>query len=98
MVFADEKKKAIAEESMRTRKAREKMKKQLECFEKNITPQALQKKTIEIQRWISRHALHRIILKNKSISMFDENQNTATLSRRVGQLTDQIKKEWDIPK
>jgi hypothetical protein len=86
-----EKKRSIAEESQKTRKAREKLKRQIEALDKKITPQALEKKTIEIQRWISRHASHRIALKSKSISLFDENQNAAGLSQRVSALADQIK-------
>jgi hypothetical protein len=88
-----EKKKNIAEESSKTRKAREKLKKQLDAFEKKITPQALEKKTIEIHRWIARHASHRVVLRSKDISLFDENQNTAKISERVTKLADQIKKE-----
>lgn len=86
-----ERKKLIAEESLKTRKAREKLKRQLEVLEKKVTPQALERKAIEIQRWIARHASNRVALKNKSISLFDENQNTAGLSQRVSQLADQIK-------
>jgi hypothetical protein len=89
-----ERKKLIAEESLKTRKAREKLKKQLDALEKKITPQALEKKAIEIQRWIARHASSRIALKTKSISLFDENQNAADLSQRVSVLADQIKKEF----
>ena len=91
-----ERKKMIAEESPKTRKAREKLKKQLDAFEKKITPQALEKKAIEIQRWIARHASNRIPLKTKSISLFDENQNAADLSQRVSQLADQIQKEFHV--
>lgn len=89
-----DKKKFIAEESLKTRRAREKLKKQLEALDQRVTPQALERKVIEIQRWISRHASHRIALKNKSISLFDENQNAAALSMRVSQLADQIKTEF----
>jgi phosphate uptake regulator len=92
--FEKERKKLIAEESLKTRKAREKLKKQLDAFEKKITPQALEKKAIEIQRWIARHASNRVALKSKSISLFDENQNAAGLSQRVGVLADQIKKDF----
>lgn len=91
-----ERRKLIAEESPKTRKAREKLKKQFDAFEKKITPQALEKKAIEIQRWIARHASGRIALKTKSISLFDENQNAAGLSQRVGQLADQIKREFHL--
>ena len=88
-----DKKKGIAEESEKTRRAREKLKRQLEALDKKVTPQALERKAIEIQRWISRHASSRVGLKNKSISLFDENQNAAGLSMRVSQLADQLKTE-----
>jgi len=89
-------KKQIVDESLKTRKAREKLKRQLEAFDKKVTPQALEKKAIEIQRWIARHAPNRVALKHKSISLFDENQNAAGLSVRVSQLADQIKKEFCV--
>jgi hypothetical protein len=90
MVSTLDKKKQIAEESIKTRKAREKLKRQLEANDKKITPQALEKKSIEIHRWIARHAQNRVILKSKSISLFDENQNTADVSSRVSNFVDQI--------
>jgi hypothetical protein len=90
---ASERKKLIAEESVKLRKAREKLKKQLEAYDRKITPQALEKKTIEIHRWIARHASQRVVLKSKSISLFDENQNAATVSQRVSGLVNQIQKE-----
>jgi len=90
-----EKKRNIAEESPKTRKAREKLKKQLAAFEKKITPQALEKKTIEIHRWIARHASNRVVLRTKAISLFDENQNTASLSQRVAQIADQLKNDLE---
>jgi len=93
-----EKKKTIAEESAKTRRAREKLKKQLDAVEKKITPQALQKKSIEIHRWIARHAPHRVVLRTKTISLFDENQNTAKLSHRVANIADQIQTDiYQVP-
>ena len=91
MVSSEKKEKMIVDESPKTRKAREKIKRQLEAFDEKITPQALEKKNIEIHRWIARHAHHRIALKSKSISLFDENQNAADLSQRVAALSEQIK-------
>jgi hypothetical protein len=85
-----DKKKQIVEESPKTRKAREKLKRQLEANDKKITAQALEKKTIEIHRWIERHAQNRVVLKSKSISLFDENQNTADVSHRVSHIVEQI--------
>jgi hypothetical protein len=90
MGSAVDKKKQIAEESSKTRKAREKLKKQLDANDKKITPQALEKKSIEIHRWIARHAQNRVVLKSKSISLFDENQNAADVSNRVSNFVEQI--------
>ena len=75
--------KRLAPESAKTRKAREKLKRHCTYLEKKITPEALQEKTDEIHRWIARHAHQRIHLKNKKISLFDENQNAAKISQRV---------------
>lgn len=86
-------KKIYAEESPKTRKAREKLKKQLDEVEKRITPQALAKKTLEIHQWIARHARHRVVLNEKNISLFDENQNAARLSSRVASIAKQLKEE-----
>jgi hypothetical protein len=86
-----DKKKIIAEESPKTRKARLKLKQQLDEAQKQVTPQALEKKSIEIHRWIARHASHRVVLRSKTISLFDENQNAATLSQRVSLIAEQLK-------
>jgi hypothetical protein len=86
-----DRKKAIAEESLKTRRAREKLKKQLEVLEKKLTSQALEKKTIEIHRWIARHAPHRVTLRSKTISLFDENQNAAKLSRKVAVIAERLR-------
>lgn len=86
-----ETKKIFAEESLKTRKSREKLKKQLEAAEEKITPQALEEKLKEIHRWIARHAGQRVVLREKAISLFDENQNAAKLSHRIAQLAEQIR-------
>ena len=79
--------KIIAPESAKTRRAREKLRKQFEDIEKKITTKALEKKSLEIHRWIARHAHQRVILHTKTISLFDENQNTAKLSQRIVKLS-----------
>ncbi|HSX12276.1 MAG TPA: hypothetical protein VLF61_02170 [Rhabdochlamydiaceae bacterium] len=84
------KKKEIAEESLKTKKAREKLKKRLEALDQKITPQALKEKSIQIHNWIAKHAQKRVVLKEKSISLFDENQNTAQLSQRIAKIAQQI--------
>lgn len=90
-----EKKRALAEESPKTRKAREKLKKQLEACESKITPQALEKKSIEIHRWISRHASQRIVLKTKTISLFDEGENAAGVSQKISKLAEHVQ-SWKM--
>lgn len=75
--------KRLAPESAKTRKAREKIQKHWEDLDKKITPEALREKTDEIHRWIARYAHQRIPLRNKNISLFDENQNAAKISQRV---------------
>ena len=79
-----------AEESHKTRKAREKLKKQLAAFDQKISEQALERKTIEIHRWISRHAAHRVVLRSKNISLFDENQNAAAISQKIAHIAKQL--------
>ncbi len=83
-------KKTFAEESPKTRKAREKLQKQLAAFDRKITAQALQEKSFEIHRWISRHAATRVALKSKAISLFDENQNAAEISQKISHLMQQL--------
>jgi len=85
-----EKKPNFAEESAKTRKARLKLQKQLEEADKKITPQALKQQSIEIHRWIARHAGNRVVLRSKSISLFDENENAAELSQRIAKIAEQI--------
>lgn len=88
--------KGLAEESEKTKKTREKLRRRLEEMDKGITPQALKRKSSEIHRWIARHASDRIVLRTKSISLFDENQNTADLSQKVSAVVDKLKKLSDL--
>jgi hypothetical protein len=85
--------KRIAPESAKTRKAREKLQKHWSDIEKKITPEALQEKTDEIHRWIARHAHQRVLLKDKNISLFDENQNAAKISQRVKAIAQKLSED-----
>ncbi len=82
----------LAEESEKTKKTRKKLRKRLQEMDRGITPQALKRKSFEIHRWITRHAPDRIVLRSKSISLFDENQNTADLSQKVNAVVEKLKK------
>jgi hypothetical protein len=79
-----------AKESVKTKKIREKLDEHFSLIEKKVTPQALKKTLIEINRWINRHASERIILKSK-ISPFDENRNTAQLSQKTHEFAKRLK-------
>lgn len=82
--------KSAAKESLKTQRAREKLRKQLESEQKKFTTTALEKKSDEIHRWIARYAHQRVPLKSKAISLFDGNQNTAGLSQRILKLVQQL--------
>lgn len=84
------KKKELAQESEKTKKAREKLCKQLAAIEQKITSKDLEKKNIEIHQWIARHARHRVVLKTKNISLFDENTNVAQMSRSIHNITERL--------
>ncbi len=89
-----------AEEKLRTKKIREKLQKRLREMDQSITPQALEKKSREIHRWICLHAHCRVMLKSKAVSLFDENRNAAKLSQKVSQFSLRLKKFLDqnVPK
>jgi len=83
----------IADESHKTKKAREKLKKQLENIDQTITKDAIHEKSNEIHRWINRHASQRVVLRTKSISLFDGNQNAAKNSEKVESFAEQLKEQ-----
>lgn len=85
--------KEIASESFKTKRAREKLIKRFEFLDTQITQEAVEKKTVEIHRWISRHADRRISLKNKSICLFDENKNAEEISPKIHKIVEKIQKE-----
>lgn len=86
-------KKKIAEETERTLKARNKLKKRLGLIDEKITDEALEKKNDEIHRWISKHANERVVLKKKSISLFDSNKNAAKMSSKLEKMQKDLKKK-----
>lgn len=83
-------KKELAQESEKTKKAREKLRRQLEAIERKITPQDLEQKNIEIHQWIARHARHRIVLKTKNIALFDGNTNVAQKSKSIQNIAEKL--------
>ena len=87
------KRSGLAEESLKTKKTRERLKKRLEALDKKVTEQALESKVLEMHRWLERHSEQRVALQSKNMSLFDGNQNAATISQKVSVLADQIRKE-----
>jgi len=85
--------KEILGESQKTRRTREKLQRYLDRIEREVSPQALQKKSQEIHHWISRHSSDRVVLKSKDISLFDENRNSAKASGSVASLASRLEKE-----
>lgn len=82
----------LAEESSKTKKARAKLKEKLDATDKKLTPQALQKKSQEISKWIERHANDRVAVK-KDISLFDQNKNPAEMSRNIAKIAEELKSQ-----
>lgn len=89
----NDKRKEIAKESVKTRKAREKLQKRFALIDAQITKEAQDRKSLEIHRWISRHAEWRVSLKDKSISLFDENRNAALISAKIGKLAQKLQED-----
>lgn len=80
-----------AKESAQIQKARQKIQRQIEAAEKKFTPQSLSKMTLLIHRQLARQSAERISLKDKSITLFDENRHSAkTESRFVRKLLEHI--------
>lgn len=86
-------KKALAPESIKTRKAREKLLQQWAKQDSLITAQALSNTVEKIHQWISTNSMHRVVLKNKDIRLFDQNQNAASLSRKIQAIAQRISED-----
>ncbi len=84
-------------ESARTRKMREKLQQHWSELDRRINPDALKAMVEEIHCWISRHAYQRVSLRDKNISLFDENQNVAKTSHKVAQLAQRLRSELQKP-
>ena len=80
----------IAEESDKTKRAREKLKKHLENEQTKQTKEELGRKSAEIHRWIGRHAKDRTVVPGKGISLFDNNANPADPSEKISGHREQL--------
>ena len=91
-----DRRKRIAIESSKTKKAREKLREQWAKQDLLITASALADTIEKIHQWIASNSTHRIVLKNKEIRLFDQNQNAASLSRKVQQIAQKISQDSHI--
>lgn len=80
----------IAPESLKTRRARAKLLKRWEEEKELFTPKALKETSDKIHKWIADNAKHRIRIKEKSIRLFNQNQNVAAISKKVQVFAEKI--------
>lgn len=86
--------KPLACESLKTRRAREKLLKQWESEKKHITPKAIAETTDKIRKWIADNAKHRVPIKEK-IELFNQNKDAAVLSKKVQQFAERLKQDME---
>lgn len=89
----EEYKKPIAPESLKTKRAREKLLKQWEAEKEHFTPTALAETVDKIHKWIADNAKHRVLIKEKSIKLFNQNQNAADISKKVQVFAEKLKED-----
>ena len=87
-----DKPRVIAQESVKTKRAREKLLKQWETDKQQITPKAIAETIDKMRKWIADNAKHRVPIKEK-IELFNQNQNAAVISRKVQQFADKLKSD-----
>ncbi len=86
--------KEIAPESIKTKRAREKLRKRWESEKELFTPKALQKTIEKIHKWIADNAKNRISIKEKSsIKLFNQNKDAAEISKKLQVFAENLKKD-----
>lgn len=84
---------AIAPESAKTKRAREKLIKQWETEKGYITPKALKDTVDKIHKWIGDNAKNRVQVEKKGIKLFNQNKDAAEVSRKVQTIAERLKSE-----
>lgn len=79
-------KRKCAPESLKTRRAREKLLKSFQEQDAQITQEALKLTVEKIHKWIADHNDKRVLIKDKPIQLFAQNQNAAEISKKVKEL------------
>lgn len=83
----------LAPESLKTRRAREKLLKQWEEENRQITPRAIAESIDKIRKWIADHAQYRDHIEKENIELFNRNQNAAVVSKKVQQFAEKLKQD-----
>lgn len=83
--------KTIASESKKIQKTREKLKKKWESQQEKITPEALKETVEKIHKWIADQANLRAMIPGKQVRLFNQNQNSAKLSKKVETIAEKLR-------
>ncbi|MGB7978052.1 MAG: hypothetical protein WCF19_02700 [Chlamydiales bacterium] len=96
MAAAQPEEKPIAPESLKTKRAREKLVKQWKAEEELITPKALKETTDKIHKWIADNAKHRLpIKKETNIRLFNQNKDPAGISKKIHLFAEKLKADME---
>jgi|688.fasta_scaffold2745981_1 hypothetical protein len=93
MVTRLESEKKMAQESEKTKKAREKLKSRLKKIDSMVTSNAIDEKKDQISDWISRHSWSRDSVVKDDLGLFDHNRNPAPLSKKIQGLKERLEKD-----
>ncbi len=85
--------KDTAQESEKTKKAREKLKSRLKKIDTMVTSQAIDEKKDQIADWISRHSWSRDAVSRDDLGLFDQNRNPAPLSKKTQGMKERLEKD-----
>lgn len=96
MAIAEFEERTTAPESAKTKKAREKLLKQWESENKQITPKALKSTIEKIHKWIGDNAKNRVHVEKKGIKLFNQNHDAAALSKKVQLIADSLRSDWNL--
>ena len=76
-------KRQCAPESIKTKRARAKLLASFEKQDRQITREALKATIEKIHKWIADHNDKRVLIKDKPIQLFAQNQHVADTSKKV---------------
>ncbi|HSX26186.1 MAG TPA: hypothetical protein VLE89_04175 [Chlamydiales bacterium] len=80
----------LAPESLKTRRAREKLLRQWEEEKLQITPKAIADSIAKMHKWIADNAKHRVPIKEK-LELFNQNRDAAKLSSKVEAIASKLR-------